>query len=56
MGSGYRDCVCCSEIIVVDDDTVPQLCDECGEAGCEEDGSDCCRGLDETEEGEPCKT
>jgi len=39
MGSGYTYCRCrdCSEIVISDDTSDPDFCDECEEAGCGED-------------------
>jgi len=35
MESGYANCPCCGEIIIVRDIARPSLCDDCAEAGCE---------------------
>lgn len=40
MSSGYVLCPCCGYETVASDDTVPELCGDCEEAGCEADGSD----------------
>lgn len=42
--SGYTQCGCrdCFEIVVSDDMSSPDFCDECTEAGCEHD-SECSR-------------
>lgn len=33
--SGYQNCKCCYEIIIVGDDRIPHLCHDCEDAGCE---------------------
>lgn len=38
--SGYVDCFCCGETIVVDDCSEPSLCDGCVKAGCPDDADD----------------
>lgn len=46
MASGYTSCKCsdCFDVTVSDDDTVPELCSDCEDAGCDgEEGSECCR-------------
>lgn len=40
MSSGYVLCPCCGYDTVADDDTKPELCSDCIEHGCEEDGSE----------------
>lgn len=59
MASGYTHCKCedCFDITVSDDDTKPELCSLCEEAGCSgEEGDECCRddayGQDEDHEDE----
>ena len=41
MASGYGECACCSEVIVLDDIKIPELCDDCTHAGCGVDCNDC---------------
>jgi len=43
--SGYTECACrdCFEIAVSNDMSKPDLCNECEEAGCSEDGDDECQ-------------
>jgi hypothetical protein len=45
-GSGYCDCKCrdCFEIAIADDTDESAFCNECEEAGCEEDEECCCEG------------
>ncbi len=39
--SGYGECACCSEVIVLDDVNIPELCNECASAECGVDCTDC---------------
>jgi hypothetical protein len=39
--SGYSECTCCGEIIIVDDTDIPEMCDACTLADCPESGDDC---------------
>ena len=41
MSSGYVECLCCSEVIVADDDSEPSMCDDCKKADCSDAGDDC---------------
>lgn len=51
MASGYVLCPCCGYDTVADDDTVPELCSDCEEAGCDDSGEQpcCCEELDDSE-------
>lgn len=43
--SGYTHCACrdCFEIAISDDENVPELCNECEEAGCDSTGQSGCQ-------------
>lgn len=43
MSSGYGECACCGEVIVLDDEKIPELCDDCTHAECGVDCNDCQR-------------
>jgi hypothetical protein len=47
--SGVADCPCCSYQVMVSDVAVPELCDDCEDAGCNCNGADprCDVGLEE---------
>jgi short subunit dehydrogenase-like uncharacterized protein len=38
--SGYVLCPCCGYDTIASDDTIPELCSECEEGGCDADGCD----------------
>ena len=41
--SGYIECACCGDILVVSDDRMPGLCTDCLDAGCGVFCTDCRR-------------
>lgn len=56
MASGYTSCPCCNMDTVSDDISEPELCSDCEDAGCAEDGSSIggpqCPSSDEQDESE----
>jgi hypothetical protein len=50
--SGYTSCACrdCFEIAISEDESVPELCNECEEAGCDCSGESECKVPPEDDE------